>query len=385
MPLAPDYAPPWIRRGVWNVLDYGADRTGVASSQPALNTIKGLAAAYGGGCIEFPSGVYAINDVLNNVTELEYRGLGGRNVTLTSANNSSDIIALTGNTARIAIRNFYLNGPSAGAGGGISVAAAFGLGFNLLLENLLFQNGTYALNVSKCQAVNGSVLEINGTRGTAIAITEAVANDTNNVWLSTVQGDTPGQLFLSVTGGTGHRFQTFDAESVGGGVFCGAPTSHTLQVIQFRDITIAPQAGFHAFNFGGGGGTTAELFVSGCLASGASAAFGYNLGGGIVRASFLDNTAKDGVAGASGLVVADGTGSSEIEIIGGHYRNNAGNGILINSALTDFRISNTRCLANAIGIQLAAVANNNYHLINNRGTIVDSTTGTPTRVVSGNI
>jgi hypothetical protein len=57
-----------IEGASFNVLDYGADRTGVADSKDAINLAFAAMEAAGGGTIYFPKGTYLITDTVGNQT-----------------------------------------------------------------------------------------------------------------------------------------------------------------------------------------------------------------------------------------------------------------------------------------------------------------------------
>lgn len=57
-----------IEGATFNVLDYGADRTGVADSKTAINLAFSAMEAAGGGTIYFPKGTYLVTDTVGNQT-----------------------------------------------------------------------------------------------------------------------------------------------------------------------------------------------------------------------------------------------------------------------------------------------------------------------------
>jgi hypothetical protein len=80
-----------IQGAVFNVLDYGADLTGVLNSQPACQAAIDACRAAGGGTVYFPAGEYLINGVTSQDTVLN-----GLLVSFSGINNTENRIVLQG-------------------------------------------------------------------------------------------------------------------------------------------------------------------------------------------------------------------------------------------------------------------------------------------------
>ena len=124
------WAEPQGKYAVFNVLDYGADETGVADSSTAVNNTIAAATAAGGGIVFFPVGSYALNV---NVTDNDIIIAGsGQGTVLTANNGASPILSFT-DVSRVGARDFRIDGEwSVGTpGGSWPVVNAGGIGLGL--------------------------------------------------------------------------------------------------------------------------------------------------------------------------------------------------------------------------------------------------------------
>jgi hypothetical protein len=140
---------------VINVLDFGADNTGIADSTSAIENALTQAQTNGGGTIFFPSGIYLTNTqtLQNNIVLL---GSGASNTTIKLNDNTNDnlfsaytssinLSAAYGSGSDIGINSFSianltLDGNKANQSSGPSYPLTF-YGYNFILFNVDFING----------------------------------------------------------------------------------------------------------------------------------------------------------------------------------------------------------------------------------------------------
>lgn len=152
-----------IKGAVYNVLDFGADNTGVANAAPAIQAAIDEAAAAGGGTVFFPAGSYRTNAsiVLKDRVTLEGEGTPSRTDVATSPTrifhygNNPGMVATTPTlTGEFCLRNLELDGTNAGATSSGLVIDAHTAGGAIV--------GTKVYDCTICNFPNYQVLQ-NGT------------------------------------------------------------------------------------------------------------------------------------------------------------------------------------------------------------------------------
>lgn len=131
--------------GQVNILDFGADRTGVNSSATALtNAIAYCQSAWGGGVVYFPAGTYHLGNTTyttTNASGITLRGASRTGTTISSTSTTGDIINIPAGQGYISIEDMTFAGPAT-SGDVQNTSATAGYAINAL--------GHYVI-VRRCQ------------------------------------------------------------------------------------------------------------------------------------------------------------------------------------------------------------------------------------------
>lgn len=167
-----------------NVLDFGADPTGVSDSWQAIQSAVNWTSGANRGTIFFPIGFYRLSAPItfnyNGPLSICFRGEGVGSVL--NCNFSSGFaldraLALPSNQAQVIIEKLWINGAAGPAGGGIRVGSCNSVSVrdchlggttnlttedsagnssqNILIENVIFPGGTNGLIMGGSGAVKG--------------------------------------------------------------------------------------------------------------------------------------------------------------------------------------------------------------------------------------
>jgi hypothetical protein len=155
-----------------NVLDYGADKTGVTDSTAAIQAAINAANSAGGGCVYFPSGVYTIGTTTYLTLQSNVSLMGdGPSSQLKLADNtpiSPSLAALVAiNETNILIENLYFDGNRANQALLVGLFRVQNCSKVLIRGNWLVDCnnvGVYFTNTCSFCAANGNIIiDCNGT------------------------------------------------------------------------------------------------------------------------------------------------------------------------------------------------------------------------------
>lgn len=334
-------APTWVTPSsiYYNVVAYGADKTGATSSVTAINAAISAATAAGGGTVFFPEGTYLVTSTISIPNNVSFLGTGKGSSVITGNFASGNIIQIgTGaagnNPGRVTISSLCITSSVSKTNG---AAVRVINGHNIALRDIQLRDNLYIgvqfdgdINTTSSSSQQFIYyidnFEINSSSNTGILVGDGFGSAANKPW-SLVQ-----DIWISngVVAGAGVGVNIINAS----GVYVNA--------IDVIGCTIGIQT------YPGANQVAKGLFLSQALADGCTT-YGINIAsnGGKTTEANLVNCWASSVTGGPGLVVNQGTGTvSGLMISSCRFTNNNKQGIDVQSA-TKFTIADCHITSNS--------------------------------------
>ena len=233
-----------ITGSVLNVLDYGADPTGVADSTSAIQTALNAAAAYNGAILFFPKGTYSCANTLSlssTVVGLSLVGegadntnLGGSRIIYSGASSSPFFSMSATNTRWCNIRMLDIRGTNASATGNLLSVSIF----NGNIEDCHFSMVSTAAEVVN---INNSI-DIKITRCYVRGGTKNIVGSGNNAIVfdqCDFGSQTDYSVGLTTPAGVSFKSCAFEGDATGAkasGIYVTAASGLTVQGCWLGDV-----------------------------------------------------------------------------------------------------------------------------------------------------
>jgi hypothetical protein len=365
-----------------SVKDFGAVGDGVTDDTAAIQAaITSL--GNNGGSIYIPASNYKISSAINinNQNGVKIFGDGYKSTIVLDSTTSNGIV-VSGTSTGTILDSFWLVGSaSATAGNMISVTTTANP--SLFLDKVLINNGWNGLST----ATNNSDVFIQNflfSNQVNIGIISG-----GGIWANVGNVNNAGSIGFQIVSGLGPFMSNVDFFACATGVAINPAAA--IQIGQARFVNVACENGTLGWLIGGGGGTVLSVMMENCNATQHSTNGVSILSG--VDGVVIDNLIASGNT-SSGVTIFGGT---NIQIKGGFFGSNGGNGIGVAANVNKFLITGVTAGPSAgyaanqqYGILVAAGTSNQYIIsLNNTvgnilGSISDGGSGV-NKVVANNI
>ena len=390
----------------FNVVNYGADKTGAADSTTAIQ--NAISAAGGGGVVYFPAGTYKASSISVNSANLSLIGDGQFATTLTPSSTAGNFLTFSGNHGTIANLAIVINNMKRTSGDTIFVNAGA-----VSIENLQiiasgsggFFNGIHFDTATAPQFSLTNFL-IGNCSGAAVQIGDATNQSqvvSGNITNGSI-GTCGNGIAIYDTGGI-NVFQVDIISCTSHGVVTFPSPGQTPFALFFTNV-LCDTCGSDGWFIGTNGGSVGDVHLVGCWGASNSGA-GINLAG-------ATSQAVDGIVITGGDYTANQqqgialSACTNVIVNGAQVYNNsqAGSGkacgIGVAANVSGFQILN--CISGvgghtqqvgygayqSYGILVASGSSNNYIIQSNRcpgnlsGGVIDAGTGT-SKIVTNNL